>query len=287
MTGESSSTFLGCEFVSNHGILSHDNVSRGGAIFTFHGSLTPNATTTITECSFFGNASGAGGAIHSTGGSTHVSSSLFVDNRSGAFPDVGGAGGAIYSRAGERRIVGRLFDRNASLGVGNAIYFTDGAQVLIEGSTFARHYSFDKEGNEWSGGSVIAMGVLEWLAESVEIRRSLIATNLGLALSASPGSFITISCTDIFGNGLGDWVGPIFGMDQEDGNLWLDPMFCGLEVGDLTLARQSPCLPANSSCGILIGALEEGCAPVALRPESWGRIKAAYRGGDTIPSSVE
>jgi hypothetical protein len=59
-----------------------------------------------------------------------------------------------------------------------------------------------------------------------------------------------------------------------------DPLFCGAPAGVLTLLSTSPCLPGGNSCGVLVGALGEGCAtPVRahLEATSWGRLKQRYR----------
>lgn len=58
----------------------------------------------------------------------------------------------------------------------------------------------------------------------------------------------------------------------------IDPRFCGSPNGDLSVRSDSPCLPGRSAgCG-LIGAREEGCGPVSIETESWGRLKDRYRG---------
>ena len=166
---------------------------------------------------------------------------------------------------------------------GSAVEADGQLHLVVEGSTFARHSGIDIEGNPFIA-AVISVGS----PGSVEIHRSLFAMNAAHAVKGiwnGDVGEVQASCTDIYGNQFGDWVGLLLGMDQENGNFSLDPLFCGLDAGDFSVASQSPCLPSNNSCGVLIGALEEGCAPIALRPESWGRIKAAYRGGDAAPST--
>ncbi len=73
---------------------------------------------------------------------------------------------------------------------------------------------------------------------------------------------LVLACVDIFGNEGGDWVGALSGMDLANGNLHLDPQFCG-EANPLVpffVAATSPCAPANNpGCG-LIGALPVGCS---------------------------
>ncbi|MBD3348140.1 MAG: T9SS type A sorting domain-containing protein [Candidatus Eisenbacteria bacterium] len=76
-----------------------------------------------------------------------------------------------------------------------------------------------------------------------------------------------ITCTDIYGNAGGDWVGSIAPFLGENGNISLDPLFCDAANGDLTLAGDSPCLPQHNTCGVLYGAHGQGCPPSTDVPE--------------------
>jgi hypothetical protein len=94
---------------------------------------------------------------------------------------------------------------------------------------------------------------------------------------------IAISCSDVYGNAGGDWVGCIAGRLGVDGNFSADPLFCDAEGGDFTLSAESPCLPGNHPDGVdcgLIGAFGQGCGPVSVEQETWAGIKARYRVGD-------
>jgi hypothetical protein len=89
---------------------------------------------------------------------------------------------------------------------------------------------------------------------------------------------ITLSCTDIFGNGV-DWPSSIIGQREITGNFSADPLFCDLGGDDFQLQWTSPCLPVNSMDCDLIGALGfGGCNSVAVQSETWASIKARYRG---------
>ena len=47
--------------------------------------------------------------------------------------------------------------------------------------------------------------------------------------------------------------------------VYTDPLFCSPSAGDYTLQAASPCLPEHSPCGLLIGALSQGCSgPVPM-----------------------
>ena len=90
----------------------------------------------------------------------------------------------------------------------------------------------------------------------------------GEGLYVDDGSSATITCTDIFGNAEGDWVGPIAGQLGQDGNICYDPLYCDPTSHDFTLAENSPCAASsNPDCG-LMGAHPVGCAgPVAVGDE--------------------
>lgn len=72
----------------------------------------------------------------------------------------------------------------------------------------------------------------------------------------------------------GDGTGSCPTWWETEGNVAANPHFCGPEAGDYTVAQNSPALlhPAGP-----IGALGDGCGPVAVKPTTWGRIKSRYR----------
>jgi hypothetical protein len=102
------------------------------------------------------------------------------------------------------------------------------------------------------------------------------------AMSAA-GSDITITRSILWSNGSHPGVNEVFlssgtlqlvccaldsavvhseGVITYDGEqVFSDPMFCDPDQGDYTLRADSPCLPANSPCGDLIGASARGCEP--------------------------
>jgi hypothetical protein len=83
-----------------------------------------------------------------------------------------------------------------------------------------------------------------------------------------PGWFRHCNFSDPPGSSCGTWTTP---------NLNADPLFCDPRGDDFTLAANSPCLPENNQWGVLVGALGEGCGPIARLQETWAKIKARYR----------
>ena len=72
-------------------------------------------------------------------------------------------------------------------------------------------------------------------------------------------SDVTVICSDIHGNEDGGFTGHIEDQIGVNGNIDVNPAFCDLANGDLSLASASPCLPLNNGCSVLIGAHTQGC----------------------------
>jgi len=81
----------------------------------------------------------------------------------------------------------------------------------------------------------------------------------GEVVSCYEASDASLTCSDVYGNAAGDWVGCLAGQEGIAGNFSLDPLFCNVAAGDFGLRSASPCAPANNTCGILIGARDVGC----------------------------
>jgi hypothetical protein len=87
------------------------------------------------------------------------------------------------------------------------------------------------------------------------------------------GQFLpAVTCTDVFGNSMGDWIAPLEPLASSNGNLTADPRFCSVEPGApnrFHLEDSSPLAAAGSGCGTL-GAHPASCLaedPVAGVPE--------------------
>jgi len=105
---------------------------------------------------------------------------------------------------------------------------------------------------------------LEIAAGVPELASLLIAFNLGAAIVYTEPDRPAPVCTDLFGNAGGDWTGSLGEIQDVDGNLSADPLFCreSEPAGFYTLAENSPCLATDPpGCG-LIGARGAGCAAV-------------------------
>ncbi len=208
-------------------------------------------------------------AFEFIGDSTRI---VGIGFRGGGGPAVGGA---ILLRTAPGLISQCVFSDNESLGgaafvvqtchvtveetafIGNlATWSPGGAIAVLSGSLDVRACTFVDNGAPLDGqGGAIFM----YRSGPLTVDRSIFAfSRFGNAIHCDPLSPITITCSNIYGNPGGDWVGPLAGMEGIDGNFSADPLFCAPPPeGTYTLRPGSPCGP-DGPCG-LIGALPVGC----------------------------
>lgn len=240
-------------------LLSGNVASVGGGLGFTSGTLELSDSVVRDNWGSSHN-SGSGGGLSAGGSSVSIVRCRIEDNNSGS---VGTGGGAVIG-GGNAFLSGNVFYHN-SAGHCGAVAFTGDATVHIFANTFARN-----------GGDVALAGLG---SPTIEFENCLISRNWGAAMGFWGGwnGSVAFSCTDIQGNET-DWSGPLEDQADINGNFSADPLFCDDPAGDLHLQWGSPCLPENSSgCG-LVGALGfGGCNSVAIRDESWARVKGRYR----------
>lgn len=167
---------------------------------------------------------------------------------------------------------------NSQSDIGGAVYATN-AQVVVENCIL------DNSAADWGGAVVVFDGSLQMRnctlvsnqashgsaiyltgSASAQLANSIFAFNTGtfplladtLFYPVDPNA-VKVECSDIFGNDVGDWLGPIIGQESLAGNFAADPLFCNPASGDFRIRGDSPCAPANSLCRVLVGAGEVGC----------------------------
>lgn len=241
--------------IENLMVTNGDTISGGGMYLE-------GTSPTLRNVRFVDNASvDGGGGLYSRNGSPILEDVLFDDNTAAvqgagmlcvnsaaSLTDVvffrnatQGSGGGMASMFSSPALSGCVFRRNSSVW-GGALYCGD-SHPSITSCTFV-----ENEGAQ--GGSIYCRD-----GSAPAITHTIIAySSPGEALycdSSVPST--TLSC--IFANGeLNELCGT-----YTTSILYVDPLFCDLESGDLTLAGDSECLPENNSWGILIGALGVGC----------------------------
>lgn len=142
---------------------------------------------------------------------------------------------------------------------GGGLYAGYQGTFQIQGCTFY--------GNSATQGSGIC---LEELCSSMSVERTIIANGVDGAAYETLGASQTpqFSCTDIFANAGGDWVGDIAPQYGINGNISEDPLICNPLGQDFHLQEDSPCAPftpPNPNCD-LIGAWSVGCDLSAAQP---------------------
>ena len=272
-----------CVFLSNlAGFL-------GGAV-----SVNNRARAAIEGCSFQGNEASSGGAlaVYDRSFATVISSEFRSNFALG--------GGAVYvSTTAEARLAATLLTGNVAGGTsapnlnGGAIHATESI-LRVErctltdnhsggsegGGIFTRLSSFEIIGSTFWGNSAASGGALACAVGGTgSIENTIIAGTTAGGAVACETILVSVACTDIQGNGGGDWAGGIENMAGIDGNISIDPRFCDPETGDFTLDSGSPCAPfsePNPACDrIGVHLVTCGAQPVISR--SWGQIKGAYR----------
>ena len=137
------------------------------------------------------------------------------------------------------------------------------------------------EQNTIVGNAGGGIGCLECNAT---VRRNILAEN-GLGLDPRVGGYALLcpvfagdslfaACNISWNNARDD---SICGID-EGGNQVIDPRFCASDptgTGVRALRPDSPALPPNNACGVLIGAAGEGCAVTDVLPANVNLISVS------------
>ncbi len=102
-----------------------------------------------------------------------------------------------------------------------------------------------------------------WLSNAdVVVEDSILAFNRSVI---QYGSDLEIHHSCSFGNSFTDSLDC-----THSENIFADPIFCDMTVGDLTVGTTSPCLPGGNPWGVHMGAESAGCTPRTLVVESDG-----------------
>ncbi len=153
---------------------------------------------------------------------------------------------------------------------GGGIYFN--ASGRITGCTIAGNLATEDGGGIWT------------VAWPLELERCILWGNC--AWDDGDEVFcrtenILCECCAVDSTGVVTLMGPDPEYDEDC--VFVDPLFCdpapcGLTTdGDWRLDTNSLCLPENSPCAELIGALGQGCGDTPAIETTWGAIKALYR----------
>lgn len=179
-------------------------------------------------------------------------------------------GGLAVGEFAEISLVGCLFDQNTSDGPGGAFGAWSGHIAAVRCTAV---------GNETApghrGGAVVAWGQLA----HIQMDNCILAFNVGApdggAVACVAEGVVDLTCSDVYGNDGGDWVGCIGTQAGQQGNMCVDPLFCGPQYNPElphSLQPGSPCAPGGE-CG-LVGALAVGCGFASAHGLSFGPANA-------------
>ena len=206
--------------------------------------------------------------------SLHLVDVVLADNRAEV-------GGAIYGEyLGSLSLERTVLTRNSADEEG-------GGLCLYSGRHGGSVASCSFVGNDAETGAGIYFETHSLSPEPLTVDCTILAFNgIGEPIACSSDSLVAVTSCDTYGNAQGD---SLCGMG-DGSNFSLNPLFCDELDGDLSLCPDSPCLPDNSPCGLLIGAVGAGdCAcPESATihvPSDYGTIGEALAGarsGDTV-----
>ena len=280
----SQAAILDCNFIAN------EADSHGGAV------RCNNSSPTIMNCTFSGNSapSGGGGAIDCSYNSHPLlQDCTFVNNtadwgaglscRGGSSPEVNGAFFDSNTASGTASLGGGAFADYQSMPsffkatfCENSADYGGAIACLAESATNLENCTIVGNEAHLEGGGIFLFEAYPSVAGS------LITFNEGNAIATLGTALPEISCTDIFGNSLGDWVGAFDSQETNQGNLSVDPQFCTRAPGEITrfhVSGDSPVAKENGFCE-LMGSMPVGCdltSDTGLVPDhpGVGQISAA------------
>ncbi len=201
-----------------------------------------------------------GAAVAHYGGGIACSAASSPTIRNCVVRDCGASflGGGIYCEDGASPTLENIVVIGNSSLMGSGLYCKSGATPSVTNCTFAFN----------SSDQITASDASPTITNSI-----VAASETGYAVLCQGTADPTVTHCCVFGNAQGD---SLCGSYRD--NIFVDPLFCGLEDGVVSLHDDSPCLPSGNPWGELIGAIGAGgCgtstgvdgasgAPFALHP---------------------
>ncbi len=243
--------FVSCRFESNTAL------SSGGGLY-----CSTNSQAMIRGCTFESNqcSTGFGGGLaFNNTGLPVVRGCWFEGNASGD------QGGGLGSWETDATILNSVFLNNLASTTGGAYYSQDAEddfyrctfvknRALVDGSVY----------HAWQYGLPTFTDCIFAFSQPTDDRASTFYCD------GTTSPQIVYCCS--YGNPDGDTPCGMVLLSIES-----DPLFCNIETDDLTLAANSPCMPAGNAWGRTMGTYGQGCVLSPVTETSWGTIKAMYR----------
>lgn len=180
----------------------------------------------------FANTSG-GGILCRFSFGIQIRGNVLRDNASWA------GGGGVSILDSDVVLANNIVSQNASeLGPGGVLVGGGGTNAQITGNTFAENIA----------GGVLCNGTTATISGNLILDNHRNSRGLnGIGVECF-NSNVTLSCNNAWGNMDGDYLCALGPENISD-----DPLLC-VNNGSYRLLANSPCLPDNNACGILIGA---------------------------------
>ncbi len=228
-----------------------------GCVFQGNGAQMGGAACCVlysspafSQCAFTGNAQIGefGGALYCASYSSPTLTGCTLAGNS-----AGTSGGALDCQDfSSPQVTGCIFSGNSAGGDGGGLACASHASPTVAACTFYQNSAV-------RGGAIsVREGARPTVTNSI-----LASTSGGATVACQDTSTVTFTCSDLFGNPKGDWVGCVAGQDQGSGNLSVDPLFCAPQNGDFSLQSNSPC-QAGGTCP-LMGAVSTPCGGLVRR----------------------
>lgn len=137
--------------------------------------------------------------------------------------------------------------------------------------------------------SAIWGGAIYTASSDITLRRcNIVFSDRGGALlvTNSGTSYVPkIDCTNIYGNNGGDWTFPFVPYDSFGvSDLSFDPLICDYNRDTYRVNENSPCLPTNNVCGVLIGAVDSACLSTDITDEPTHFLPNSFSLGQNYPN---
>ena len=241
----------------------------------------------IANCRFYGNSAAYGGGVY-CGDSSAIADCRFDGNEGltgGGGITVAGSGSPVVERCVIRNNTaksgGGVNIRNSAsptfdecLIVGNLATINGGGFLMKDASPNLASCTVSGNRTTGEGGGIYSENSTTTLERGV-LWGDCAAAGDEVYISDAT-SVLTVECSDIDSSGVEVVGGGV--VDYVQDNLYVDPVFCDprpcntapTAEGDYRLQDVSPCLPAASPCGTLIGALGEGCVPSSVPGDGLG-----------------
>jgi len=225
----------------------------------YSGAYMTGFVGSFNDCDFVRNADGGIHADNVLG--IAATRCRFIDNSAVATGGaVGILGVVVNDFITELTLTDCLFSGN-SAPQGGAVFCGRGRTSYIAPTVAGRIQGCTFYGNTAGEGSAAYLSPQLGTAgrPSVRISNTIVASNTASEpLFCAGVDTLEVTCSDVYGNDAGDWVGCLAGLDTIPGNISADPSFCDPAIGDFTVVFGSPCV--DGPCG-RIGAYGQGCVP--------------------------